>query len=129
MIDTNIFIDEPNILDGFDEDETIVISKQVLDELDKKKIIIHLDENVQLALDNIKRKKVWFEDIDNRYISDIYDESPDNNILSAAVKYKHMDVTMLTSDKNLMVKCQAENIKCMSLDEFKSSTKYTYVLR
>ena len=129
VIDTNIFIDEPNILDGFDEDETIVISKQVLDELDKKKNNHSLRRNVQLALDNIKRKKVWFEDIDNRYISDIYDESPDNNILSAAVKYKHMDVTMLTSDKNLMVKCQAENIKCMSLDEFKSSTKYTYVLR
>lgn len=128
VIDTNIFIDEPNILNGFDDDEIVVISKQVLDELDKKKSVSSLRQNVQLALENIKKKKVYFEDIDNQYISNIYGKSPDNYILNAAIKYKQMDVTMLTSDKNLIVKCKAENIKSMSLKEFKNSIKYVRVL-
>lgn len=45
--------------------------------------------------------------------------SPDNYILNSAIKYKKMNVELLTSDKNLIAKCKAEDIKAISLHEFK----------
>ncbi|MBI6030034.1 dynamin family protein [Clostridium perfringens] len=122
VIDTNVFIDEPNILELFNDDEAIVISKQVLVELDNKKRDKLLRKNVQKALDNINnRNNIIFDDIENSAISIIYIEnmSPDNYILNSAIKYKKMNVELLTSDKNLIAKCKAEDIKAISLHEFK----------
>lgn len=131
VIDTNVFIDEPDILDSFDDDETVVISKQVLIELDKKKLDHSLRRNVQRALDSINKKDIIFDDIDKSFISNVYfdDTCPDNYILNTAAKYKSMDVVLVTSDKNLMAKCKAEEIKSMSLEDFKSLDKYIRVLQ
>lgn len=130
VIDTNVFIDEPNILDSFDDDETVVISKQVLIELDNKKRDLQLRRNVQKALDSINKNNIIFDDIDKSFISSIYsdDDCPDNYILNTAVKYKSMNVVLITSDKNLIAKCKAENINSMSLQEFQELDKYVRVL-
>lgn len=128
VIDTNVFIDEPNILDSFDDDEIVVVSKQVLYELDKKKSDPNLRKNVQRALTNLNKKQIVYEDLDTSSIPSVYKDGYDNYILNAAAKYKYMDVTMLTSDKNLLAKCNAEGIDNMNLEEFINSGKYVRVI-
>lgn len=121
VIDTNVFIDYPNILEKFNDNDVIILSKQVLVELDNKKRDNLLRRNVQKALDNINRcKNIVFDDINNNVISKIYqdDQSPDNYILNTAVKYIDMNSHLITSDKNLLVKCKGEGIVGLSLEEF-----------
>ena len=96
-----------------------------------KKLDHNLRRNVQRALDSINKKDIIFDDIDKSFISKVYfdDTCPDNYILNTAAKYKNMDVVLVTSDKNLMAKCKAEEIKSMSLDDFKRLDKYIRVLQ
>lgn len=124
VIDTNVFIDEPNILELFDENEVVILSKQVLIELDNKKRDQSLKRNVQKSLDNINNfNNIIFDDIGKGALSRIYesDSSPDNYILNTAVKYNYLNTILITSDKNLLAKCKAEGINHCSLSEFKEN--------
>lgn len=123
-IDTNVFIDDPNILEKFNEEDIIILSKQVLVELDNKKRDSVLRRNVQKALDSINEcEYIVFDDINNNALSLIYQEdtSPDNYILNTAVKYCNMNCELITSDKNLLAKCKSEGVKGISLQHFLNS--------
>ena len=110
IIDTNVFVDYPDIISKIDKMYPIILSAKVTDELDKLKI--KLDEqrrrNAEKALRNLNnatQREIIFEFADVSLLPDDFDKrSPDNMILSVALKYKKENPIMLTSDNGLQLK-------------------------
>lgn len=131
IIDTNVFVDQPDIISKIDPKYSIVLSAKVIDELDYLKISLTEEQkkNVQKALRQIN------ESIDKRNIkmdtaeltllpNDFNKKSPDNFILSVALKYKDENPIMLTSDNGLQIKAKGLNITTITLKEFLKQLKY-----
>lgn len=125
IIDTNVFIESPNICSIIGKNNQIILSAKVIDELDKLKITISDIEkhNVSKALKNINRSldnsNVSFEVANTQLLPiDFNRRSPDNMILSVALKYKDHNPILLTSDNGLQVKAKGLGIATISLKEF-----------
>ena len=131
IIDTNIFVDQPDIISKIDRKYSIVLSAKVIDELDYLKIKLSEEQkkNVQRAL------KLINESIDKRGIkmdmadltllpNDFNKKSPDNFILSVALKYKEENPIMLTSDNGLQIKAKGLGITTITLKDFLRQLKY-----
>ena len=124
IIDTNVFVDCPDIISRIDKRYPIILSVKVADELDKMKI--KLDEkgkkNAGKALRNLNTEsshKLMFEFADVSLLPDDFDKhSPDNLILSVALKYKDENPIVLTSDNGLQLKSKALGISTISLKSF-----------
>lgn len=124
IIDTNVFVDCPDIISRIDKKYPIILSVKVADELDKMKI--KLDEkgkkNAGKALRNLNTEsshKLMFEFADVSLLPDDFDKhSPDNLILSVALKYKDENPIVLTSDNGLQLKSKALGISTISLKSF-----------
>lgn len=124
IIDTNVFINCPDIISRISSDYPVILSAKVADELDKMKI--KLDEqgkqNAEKALrnlNNISGREVIYEFADTSLLPDDFDRrSPDNMILSVALKYKDENPIMLTSDNGLQLKSKIFKISTISLKNF-----------
>lgn len=125
IIDTNIFVDYPEIISKIDKKYPVILSAKVLDELDKLKSTLDNDGKikVQKALKSINRN------IDNRDLRmemadlsllpvDFNKRSPDNMILTVALKFKAENPILLTSDNGLQIKAKGLGITTISLKEF-----------
>ena len=124
IIDTNIFINCPDIISKIDKKYPIILSAKVTDELDKMKI--KLDDqgkkNAEKALRLLNKEsthKIIFEFADTTLLPEDFDRrSPDNMILSVALKYKEDNPIMLTSDNGLQLKSKILGITTISLKKF-----------
>lgn len=128
IIDTNTFVDCPQIISKINRDATIVLSAKVIDELDKLKITLDArgKDSVQKALKNINKeteeRNIQFEVANTRLLPKDFDyRSPDNMILSVALKYKDENPILLTSDNGLQVKCKIVGIPTISTKSFLNS--------
>lgn len=125
MIDTNVFVNCPDILSKIEASYQVVLSAKVIDELDKLKITLDADgkRNVEKALRNINRAmdnpNVTMELSDPSLLPDDFNKrSPDNNILTVALKFKSENPILLTSDNGLQIKAKGLNIATITLKEF-----------
>lgn len=124
IIDTNVFIDCPDIINKISRSDKIVLSAKVVDELDAAKI--RLDEQgkqnaaraLKLINSLLKPRKIEMAYADLSLLPQDFGKSPDNMILSVALKYKEQNPIMLTSDNGLQIKAKGFDIKTMSLKEF-----------
>lgn len=124
IIDTNVFVNCPDIINRISNEYPVILSAKVADELDKMKI--KLDEqgkqNAEKALrnlNNISGREVIYEFADTSLLPDDFDKrSPDNMILSVALKYKDENPIMLTSDNGLQLKSKIFKISTISLKNF-----------
>ncbi len=124
VIDTNVFVNCPDIISRIDKQYPVILSAKVADELDKMKI--KLDEqgkmNAEKALRLLNNESVHsiiYEFADTSLLPDDFDKrSPDNMILSVALKYKDENPIILTSDNGLQLKCKISNISTISLRNF-----------
>lgn len=124
IIDTNVFVNCPDIISKIDKKYPIILSAKVTDELDKMKI--KLDEkgksNAEKALrllNNESSHKIVYEFADVSLLPDDFDKrSPDNMILSVALKYKDENPIMLTSDNGLQLKSKILGLSTISLKVF-----------
>ena len=124
IIDTNVFVDCPDVISKVDKKYPVILSAKVTDELDKMKI--KLDEqkkkNAEKALwqlNNEKAHEIIYEFADTSLLPEDFDKrSPDNMILSVALKYREDNPIMLTSDNGLQLKCKIFNIATVSLRNF-----------
>ena len=101
------------------------MSAKVVDELDKLKIKLDATEkkNVETALRLINRamdKPNVSMELSNPHLlpDDFNKKSPDNNILTVALKYKDENPILLTSDNGLQVKAKGLKIATITLKEF-----------
>lgn len=131
IIDTNVFVDQPDIISKIDEKYSIVLSAKVIDELDYLKISLTEEQkkNVQKALrlinNNIEKRGIKMDTADLSLLpNDFNKKSPDNFILSVALKYKKENPIMLTSDNGLQIKAKGLNLTTITLKEFLKQLKY-----
>lgn len=125
IIDTNVFVNCPDIISKIGDKYLVVLSAKVIDELDRLKIKLSSDEkrNVEAALRYINKamdkSNVRMELSDLSLLPNDFDKrSPDNNILTVALKFKSENPILLTSDNGLQVKAKGLNMKTISLREF-----------
>lgn len=124
IIDTNVFVDYPDIISKIDRKYPIILSAKVTDELDKMKIKLTEErrQNAEKALRNLNNEsqhEILYEFADTSLLPDDFDKrSPDNMILSVALKYKEQNPIMLTSDNGLQLKSKLLGITTISLKKF-----------
>lgn len=124
VIDTNVFVNCPDIIDKISKDYPVILSAKVVDELDKMKI--KLDEqgkrNAEKALRYLNSSpthEIIYEQADTSLLTDDFDKrSPDNLILSVALKYKHENPIILTSDNGLQLKAKIVKVQTIGLKDF-----------
>ncbi len=128
IIDTNVFIDEPKILDHIDENHDIILPFTVVDELDrlkgnKRKLKTEIKvSNVRWAISNIENSKRDIKFKPSNLVvlpPDFRRDSPDNRILSIAYQYKDKKGVLITTDRGFALKAKALGIKHITLLEFK----------
>ena len=125
IIDTNVFVNCPDIISKIGDKYLVVLSAKVIDELDRLKIKLSSDEkrNVEAALrysnKAMDKSNVRMELSDLSLLPNDFDKrSPDNNILTVALKFKGENPILLTNDNGLQVKAKGLNMKTISLREF-----------
>ena len=124
IVDTNVFVNCPDIISKIDKEYPIILSAKVTDELDKMKI--KLDEKGKLNAEKALRilntdstHDIIYEFADTSLLPEDFDKrSPDNMILSVALKYRDENPIMLTSDNGLQLKSKILGITTISLKKF-----------
>ena len=113
VLDTSALIDHPDILARLRKDETPVLPKRVLEELDRKKRDPAVGERVQEAIRAINRAgdRIRYEEGDMELLPRDFRESGDNLILSVAVRLRLLDPLLVTADRNLQNKARAQKLR------------------
>jgi rRNA-processing protein FCF1/energy-coupling factor transporter ATP-binding protein EcfA2 len=132
IIDTNVFVDCPDIISKIDKKYQVILSAKVIDELDKLKVTLpteHQKQNVQKAIkqinDSFDKRNIKMDTADLTLLpSDFDKKSPDNFILTVALKYKDENPIMLTSDNGLQLKSKGFGITTIKLKDFLKQMKY-----
>lgn len=130
IIDTNVFVDFPEIISKIDSKYSVVLSAKAIDELDYLKISLTEEQkrNVQKALkqinESIDKRGIKMQTADLSLLpNDFNKKSPDNFILSVALKFKGENPIMLTSDNALQIKAKGLGITTISLKNFLKQLK------
>lgn len=124
IIDTNVFVNCPNIIDRIGYKYKVIIPAKVLEELDKLKLKNNIDKNaLNTAARNINLAFTkQFSKMEDAYISLLpvgFDKNnPDCQILSVALKYKGENPIILTSDNILQTRANGLGITTISLNDF-----------
>lgn len=124
IIDTNVFINCPDIISRIGKQYKILIPSKVLEELDKLKLKDDIDKkNLNTAAKNIANAFAnnfsHMEDADPTLLPSGFDsKNPDCIILSVALKYKHENPILLTSDNLLLSRASGLGITNLSLKDF-----------
>lgn len=122
VIDTNIFIKDPDIILKINKKHKIIIAAKVLDELDGFKINAQLKETATKVIrmissaknNNIHRAKANLKLLP----PDFNKRSPDNLILATALMYQDKKGFLITDDKGLREKAKTVEMNVLSYDEF-----------
>ena len=125
IIDTNILIEEPKIIDVIGSLQNIIFSAKVIDELDSLKNRSETKEKAQDAIREIrkhqKKKNISFNTSKVENLPDDLDKKlPDNKILSVALQYRKRNPILLTNDKGLQIKAEMLDIPAKTIDELTS---------
>lgn len=124
IIDTNVFVNCPDIISRIGSKYKIVIPAKVLEELDKLKLKEGIDkQNLSKAAKNINTAFVnhysQMEEANLALLPKGFDKhNPDCMILSVALKYKNDNPILLTSDNMLQSRASGLGIKTLTLKEF-----------
>lgn len=132
IIDTNVFIAEPNILSIIDKKHYIALTLTVIEELDRLKTRESTKESAIKAIRNInemlqqsnKQKKARIKKAraDLTLLPmELQQKSADNYLLSMALVYKNENPIILTIDRNLQSKAMMLNISIQTMDDFYQS--------
>lgn len=136
IIDTNIFIIAPRILEGMEKDVEVLIPKTVYEELGRRKNVSETAEEAEIALQSIEEHSdfVKMEDSHEELLEkDLFNSSDknnndrnDNKILSVAFFHDSKETVLLTDDKQLAEKATWQNHQFQVLN-YKQFTFYRHV--
>ena len=124
IIDTNVFVNCPNIIDKIGYKYKVIIPAKVLEELDKLKLKNNIDKNaLNTAARNINiaftKQFSKMEEADISLLPVGFDKyNPDWQSLSVALKYKGENPIILTSDNILQTRANGLDITTISLPDF-----------
>ena len=132
IIDTNVFLDDPDILSKIPRRDRVVLAAGVVTELDKMKFKSTDPEKAanarkaartikdQIQKDKKSKKKfLILETADMSLLHpEFREEKGDNYILGVAVKFRDRNPFLLTSDNLFSIAAEVERIPTVSLKEF-----------
>lgn len=134
IIDTNVFLDDPDILSKINKPSRVILSGQVIQELDKKKNKAEdpsVSANARKAANAIKtmmdkdkgrkdRKKFISTDYGDLTLlpEELQVKKGDNFILSVAVKHRDENPWLLTSDNLFALTAESLGIPAVKLTEY-----------
>lgn len=137
IIDTNVFVYFPEIMDYIGKDDRAILSLKVLEELDKLKVSLSgkAKQNVRKAIKEInykirmKSKAFCLESADTRLLPEEFDKTnSDNLILSVALKYSDRNPFLITNDINFQNCAAAIGIPFKGLADLLPEDVYKLVL-
>lgn len=125
IIDTNILIEEPKIIDVIGSLQNIIFSAKVIEELDGLKNRSETKEKAQEAIREIrkhqKNRNISFNTSKVENLPDDFNKkTPDNMILSVALQYQKRNPILLTNDKGLQIKAEILEIPAKTISELTS---------
>lgn len=131
VIDTNVFIDAPYIMDGIPKSDTIIIPKTVYEELGYREQEDATEEAAKTAKEEIEKytSRITFADSDLDLLpgDDMFKKSVnnhdinDNKIISIAMQYNDKNTILISSDKGVKQKSKwikEAVFKVENLEEF-----------
>lgn len=124
IIDTNVFVNCPDIINKIGKKYKIIIPSTVLEELDKLKIKDDIDKiTLSKAAKNISlaftQQYSCMEDANISLLPNGFDrKNPDCKILSVALKHSEENPILLTSDNMLAARAKGLGITTITLKEF-----------
>ena len=121
ILDTNIFIEKPDILEVFSDKELIVVPAKILDELDilKTRENEYLAYKAREAIRQLEKfgHKIKYENAHPELLPiDLRKDSADNLILSVAIKYIAKTPMIIADDINMRNKAKSQNINVTSIN-------------
>ena len=133
IIDTNIFIQDPDILDSFSLNDKIHLSFTVQSELSHRKKQEETRTAAEYALENINnissQENIVFEEsnrdlLPEDFIANSPNDDNDNRVLSVALKVQQEDsnqnVKLITNDNGLIAKAKMVKVGCLTLEGFRT---------
>ena len=128
IIDTNVFIKDPDIISKIDAKHYVALSLSVIEELDKLKTIADTKANASKAIVNIntalkkssntKFSRVRKARADLTLLPDeLQKKTADNLLLSLGLVYKKQNPTLLTLDRNFQSKAMMLDIPLVTMYE------------
>lgn len=133
VLDTNVFIDQPDILSCFYENDVVILPITVEQELEYRAGDINTKYSAEKALEEIvgNRERLVFEESDESLLSEDFfknfaesfnNANNDNKILTIALKYKDQNVTLISSDNRLVkLKASFVGVSGLTLKEFNNN--------
>lgn len=121
VADTNALINMPELPLKMLGNVLLVLPQTVLDELDRKKRDPTLAQACNQAarlLRDMPANRRRYEDSDLTRLPADFEDSPDNRILSVAMKYHHPNLRLITDDTILMAKAKSMEITAVKIDRF-----------
>ena len=131
-IDTNVFMNDPDILASFNSNDTICLPVTVLSEIsyratqEKTKIAadIALQKiNDAISLENIKLIESNRDLLPEDFTANSANDDNDNRILSVSIKAQNDNpsekIILITNDKGLQAKAKAIGIDFLSIEQFR----------
>ena len=124
IIDTNVFVNCPDIISKIGKKYKIIIPSTVLEELDKLKIKEGIDKiTLSKAAKNISmaftQQYSCMEDANVSLLPNGFDrKNPDCKILSVALKHSEENSILLTSDNMLAARAKGLGITTITLKDF-----------
>ena len=131
-IDTNVFMNDPDILASFSSDEEVYLPVTVLTEIshratkDETKIAatIALEKiNDAIAIENIKLIESDRDLLPEDFTANSANDDNDNRILSVSIQTKNDNpdakIILITDDKGLQSKAKIVGIDFLSIDKFR----------
>ena len=126
IIDTNVFVIFPKIMDFIDKGDRIILTGKVLEELDKLKVKLsgkekrNVREAIQAINEKIRMKSKTFktEFADTNLLPEDFDKTnPDNIILSVALKFRNRNPFLITNDLNFQNRAASMGIPFKGLKD------------
>ena len=136
VIDTNIFIEDPRILDGFGEDVEILIPKTVYEELGRRRNDPKTQDEAEVVLQSIEEHRdiVSLEDSHPELLTaDMFQSADKNNndrndskILSVALYHDSDKTFLISNDKVLAQKAEWQKHK-FHVQNYETFSLYRHV--
>lgn len=121
VADTNALINMPELPLKMTGNVLLVLPQTVLDELDRKKrdpaLTKACSQAVRLVRDMPESRR-RYEESDLARLPADFEDTPDNRILSVAMKYHHPNLRLISDDSVLSAKAESMKITAVKIERF-----------
>lgn len=121
VVDTNALINLPELPQKMVGNVLLVVPQVVWDELDRKKrdpALRKASNRAAQLLTEMPAARRCYADSDLALLPADFEDTPDNRILSVAMKYFHSNLRLVSDDTNLIAKAASMKITAVKIERF-----------